>query len=352
MRTDGIFIGVEVDDAVAGDAALAAKLAEVCPVDIYAQSTHGHAASSRRTSTSACSAACASTRRRRARSRCSSSTTPAPRCSASEAAAQNWRVRHAPTGRLVRMPELPEVERARQAIERGALHRRIAAVDDSDSYVCRPHAPGEIADALVGRELTAAHRRGKAMWVETSDDGPVLGLHLGMAGRIVVDEEPAPRRLGSLHRALRGRRHAGAARQAPPRPRAPGARPRRRRARRRRDRARRVPRARRPRHRAAEGAAHGPGRRRRRGQPARRRDPLARAAGSAAPGRRAEHRRARPPAPRAARRDALGDAPRRRAHRRRHRRAAARAALPALRHRDGARDRRRPHDLLVPAEQR
>jgi NAD-dependent dihydropyrimidine dehydrogenase PreA subunit len=36
VRADGIFIGVEVDDAVASDAAVAAKLAEVCPVDIYA----------------------------------------------------------------------------------------------------------------------------------------------------------------------------------------------------------------------------------------------------------------------------------------------------------------------------
>jgi NAD-dependent dihydropyrimidine dehydrogenase PreA subunit len=35
MRADGIFIGVEVDDAIAGDEAVAAKLAEVCPVDIY-----------------------------------------------------------------------------------------------------------------------------------------------------------------------------------------------------------------------------------------------------------------------------------------------------------------------------
>ncbi len=33
---NGIFIDVEVDDAVAGDAALAEKLAEVCPVDIFA----------------------------------------------------------------------------------------------------------------------------------------------------------------------------------------------------------------------------------------------------------------------------------------------------------------------------
>jgi NAD-dependent dihydropyrimidine dehydrogenase PreA subunit len=30
-----VFIDVEVDDSVAGDAALAAKLEEVCPVDIF-----------------------------------------------------------------------------------------------------------------------------------------------------------------------------------------------------------------------------------------------------------------------------------------------------------------------------
>ncbi|MEA2249963.1 MAG: formamidopyrimidine-DNA glycosylase [Solirubrobacteraceae bacterium] len=90
------------------------------------------------------------------------------------------------------MPELPEAERARAAIEAGALGRRIVSVDDSDTYICRPHGPGEIADALVGRELTAAHRRGKSMWCETSGDGPILGLHLGMAGRIAIDEDPAP----------------------------------------------------------------------------------------------------------------------------------------------------------------
>ena len=41
MRSDAICFGVEVDDAVASDAAIAAKLAEVCPVDIYAVE-HGH----------------------------------------------------------------------------------------------------------------------------------------------------------------------------------------------------------------------------------------------------------------------------------------------------------------------
>ncbi len=36
MRKDGTFIAVEVEDALASDGAVAAKLAEVCPVDIFA----------------------------------------------------------------------------------------------------------------------------------------------------------------------------------------------------------------------------------------------------------------------------------------------------------------------------
>jgi NAD-dependent dihydropyrimidine dehydrogenase PreA subunit len=41
VRADGTFIAVEVDDAAAADAALARKLAEACPVDIFAQSDGG-----------------------------------------------------------------------------------------------------------------------------------------------------------------------------------------------------------------------------------------------------------------------------------------------------------------------
>ena len=41
MRGDGIFIAVEVDDSVASDPAVAAKLAEVCPVDIFAVADDG-----------------------------------------------------------------------------------------------------------------------------------------------------------------------------------------------------------------------------------------------------------------------------------------------------------------------
>ncbi|MGH2912891.1 MAG: 4Fe-4S dicluster domain-containing protein [Solirubrobacteraceae bacterium] len=41
MRADGIFIAVEVSDETARDATLAAKLAEACPVDIFAQGEDG-----------------------------------------------------------------------------------------------------------------------------------------------------------------------------------------------------------------------------------------------------------------------------------------------------------------------
>jgi formamidopyrimidine-DNA glycosylase len=84
------------------------------------------------------------------------------------------------------------VEWARALIEARALGRPIESVDDRDTYVCRPHGHGEINDALVGRSLTAARRIGKSMWCETDGgEGPVLGLHLGMAGRIVVDDAHA-----------------------------------------------------------------------------------------------------------------------------------------------------------------
>jgi NAD-dependent dihydropyrimidine dehydrogenase PreA subunit len=41
MRADGIFIAVEIADGAASDTALAAKLAEACPVDIFAQAGGG-----------------------------------------------------------------------------------------------------------------------------------------------------------------------------------------------------------------------------------------------------------------------------------------------------------------------
>jgi formamidopyrimidine-DNA glycosylase len=101
------------------------------------------------------------------------------------------------------VPELPEVEIARQVLE-GALHREIRAVDDNDEWVCRPHRPGDIARVLVGGCLVAAHRRGKTMWCDTAtrdgEPGPHLGVHLGMGGRIVVSDEKGERGGGERER--------------------------------------------------------------------------------------------------------------------------------------------------------
>jgi ferredoxin-like protein FixX len=41
MRADGTFIAVEVDDQAAADSALALKLSDACPVDIFAQAEGG-----------------------------------------------------------------------------------------------------------------------------------------------------------------------------------------------------------------------------------------------------------------------------------------------------------------------
>ena len=90
------------------------------------------------------------------------------------------------------MPELPEVESARAVLERAALERRIVDVDDSDTFVTRPHVPGQLRSALLGRRLTAAHRQGKSMWCDTSAGGPVLGIHLGMSGKIVIADPDGP----------------------------------------------------------------------------------------------------------------------------------------------------------------
>ncbi|MGQ0803782.1 MAG: Fpg/Nei family DNA glycosylase [Actinomycetota bacterium] len=90
------------------------------------------------------------------------------------------------------MPEIIEVESARRLIEERALRRKIESVFAPDAwYLKRGLTAGALDAALPGRTLTTARRRGKLMLVDTSDDGPVLGLHLGMSGRVLIDDEAA-----------------------------------------------------------------------------------------------------------------------------------------------------------------
>lgn len=96
------------------------------------------------------------------------------------------------------MPEILEVEQARRLIEGRALGRRVAGVDAPDAwYLKRGLTVAALRAAVSGRRLTAARRRGKLLLLDTDRGaggaaaGPVLALHLGMSGRILVDGDAA-----------------------------------------------------------------------------------------------------------------------------------------------------------------
>jgi formamidopyrimidine-DNA glycosylase len=85
------------------------------------------------------------------------------------------------------MPELPEVETYRRLAER-ALERSIDEVVAPDAWYLKRGLTGRAAAAaLTGRRFIAARRRGKTLYLDSSDDGPVLKLGFGMSGRLVVD---------------------------------------------------------------------------------------------------------------------------------------------------------------------
>ncbi len=94
------------------------------------------------------------------------------------------------------MPEILEVETARRVLEDHALGREIARVDAPDRwYLKRGLTPAAVRSALPGRRFVTARRRGKLLLLDTDgpvdEDGPTLGLHLGMTGRVVVDDVAA-----------------------------------------------------------------------------------------------------------------------------------------------------------------
>ncbi|MGP0031093.1 MAG: DNA-formamidopyrimidine glycosylase family protein [Acidimicrobiales bacterium] len=91
------------------------------------------------------------------------------------------------------MPEILEVELYRELAEK-ALGRGIARAEMVDSRYGRGGTTRRrLADALVGRHVTAARRRGKLLLLDT--DGPTLGVRFGMTGGLVVDGAAALDRL-------------------------------------------------------------------------------------------------------------------------------------------------------------
>ena len=97
------------------------------------------------------------------------------------------------------MPEILEVEAARQVLDAYALDREIVRVHAPDAwFLKRGLTPPAVRAALKGQSFTHARRRGKLILVDfgvpgsvPERQGGVLGLHLGMSGRVLVDDEAA-----------------------------------------------------------------------------------------------------------------------------------------------------------------
>ena len=97
------------------------------------------------------------------------------------------------------MPELPEVEVVRRGLDQWVAGRTVAAVDVHHPRAVRRHLEGteHFVQALTGRTFTAAHRRGKYLWLPMAEaDGTpsdrALVAHLGMSGQLLVEKPSAP----------------------------------------------------------------------------------------------------------------------------------------------------------------
>jgi formamidopyrimidine-DNA glycosylase len=90
------------------------------------------------------------------------------------------------------VPEGIEVEQARRLIEQRALGREVAGIDAPDAwYLKRGATAPALKAALSGHSFTAARRRGKLLLLDSDRGGPTLGMHLGMSGRVLIDDEAA-----------------------------------------------------------------------------------------------------------------------------------------------------------------
>ena len=91
------------------------------------------------------------------------------------------------------MPELPEVEVVRRGLEAHVVGHRFATVEVLHPRPVRRHLAGvdHFAAMLTGREVVAARRRGKYLWLPL-DSGDALLAHLGMSGQMLVQPSSAP----------------------------------------------------------------------------------------------------------------------------------------------------------------
>ncbi len=82
------------------------------------------------------------------------------------------------------MPELPEVESVRRALEPVLVGRRFDRVRIDDARLVRPFEPAEVAAELEGERVAAVERRGKYLIVRF-ESSRVLLIHLRMTGNLL-----------------------------------------------------------------------------------------------------------------------------------------------------------------------
>ncbi|MEL7183039.1 MAG: bifunctional DNA-formamidopyrimidine glycosylase/DNA-(apurinic or apyrimidinic site) lyase [Pseudomonadota bacterium] len=92
------------------------------------------------------------------------------------------------------MPELPEVETVRRGLTPALSGARLISVDVNRPDLRWPF-PAGMAARLAGRTVSALGRRSKYLLLHL-DQGETLIVHLGMSGRMVVDDL----QLGHFHR--------------------------------------------------------------------------------------------------------------------------------------------------------
>lgn len=84
------------------------------------------------------------------------------------------------------MPELPEVETIRRALEPALVGARIESVALSDPSLAGPGGAGAVAD-VIGHQVTAVLRRGKHL-ILLLENSRAIVLHLRMTGALLLQE--------------------------------------------------------------------------------------------------------------------------------------------------------------------
>jgi len=98
------------------------------------------------------------------------------------------------------MPELPEVETTRRAIEPMLVGRRIERVDTTARSYLFVTPPAKLRRALEGRTTASLERRGKYL-LANLDDGSRVLVHLGMTGQLFGAGAASVRLLSATARA-------------------------------------------------------------------------------------------------------------------------------------------------------